>query len=111
SERIMGALAARGCAMAAIGSAPVHETPSHATTLADRLAAAVSGALRDRAVSVLCVEGGATAAALLRELGWKRLAALRSSGLGGVAVLRLFDSGVRIVFVKPGSYPWPEHLW
>ena len=111
SERITAALAAQGCALAAIGSAPVHGPPSHSTTLAGRLAAAVSGALQNEAVAVVCVEGGATAAALLRELGWRRLAALPSSTLDGVAVLRPFDRGAPLVLVKPGSYPWPDSIW
>ena len=107
--RIAGALAARGCAMVAIGRVGSHE--SYSSRLVVTLAQAISAALGSVSVSTLCVEGGATAAAVLREFGWTRLAALPSSDVDGVAMLRPIDRVGPLVLVKPGSYPWPKQLW
>jgi uncharacterized protein YgbK (DUF1537 family) len=51
-------------------------------------------------------EGGATAAELVRRLGWPRLTVLRELA-PGVATLAV-DTGESIMLtIKPGSYAWP----
>lgn len=56
----------------------------------------------------LLIAGGATAATVLRALGWHRLAVLRVWG-PGVVSLQAPDSRVTVT-LKPGSYPWPAEL-
>jgi uncharacterized protein YgbK (DUF1537 family) len=112
AAQLRGKIEACGAAMVAIGGGAVHQpAPPQSAGLTDRLTAAVATASVDAGVSTLCVEGGATAAALLRQLGWTRLAAFPSPGLTGVAVLRPAARPGPLVLVKPGSYPWPEQLW
>lgn len=53
----------------------------------------------------IAVEGGATAKALVHRCDWMRLKA-EASNLVGVGALRSPD-GSRL-YVKPGSYPWPD---
>ena len=56
----------------------------------------------------LLIAGGATAATVLRALGWHRLAVLRVWG-PGVVSLQAPDSRITVT-LKPGSYPWPAEL-
>lgn len=51
------------------------------------------------------LEGGATALAFIRQMGWKRFEVLAEAWLG-VGLLR--PPGGPVLCVKPGSYPWPE---
>jgi uncharacterized protein YgbK (DUF1537 family) len=113
SARIADAVSSHGCAMAAIGrDVELAGAAPRPVALAERLAEAVAPVLRRGAVSTVCVEGGATAAALLRALGWTRLAALAAPDLPGVAALRPGNGGEGpTLLIKPGSYPWPEVLW
>lgn len=54
----------------------------------------------------VCVEGGSTAALLLNQLGWKRLAVECEFSTGVTGVRPPARNGVLLVF-KPGSYTWP----
>jgi len=51
------------------------------------------------------LEGGATAIAFIRRLGWTRFEVI-PEGHTGVGTLR--PPGGPVICVKPGSYPWPE---
>jgi uncharacterized protein YgbK (DUF1537 family) len=110
AEGIADTVAAKGGAMAAIGPRKgVTGTP----LFAERLAEAVAIALRRDLVGTICIEGGATAAALLHAMRWTRLSALPARQFPGVAVLRPDGAAAAgpTLLVKPGSYPWPDGLW
>jgi uncharacterized protein YgbK (DUF1537 family) len=62
---------------------------------------AATGTLRH-----LVVEGGATAAAVAGELGWKALVAVHEWA-PGVVSLRPTARSDMVYTMKPGSYPWP----
>ncbi len=66
--------------------------------------------MADAPIDRLLLEGGATAIAVIRALGWTRLraTALAESGVG---VLRPAGATGPELLVKPGSYPWPAGLW
>lgn len=51
------------------------------------------------------LEGGATAIAFIRRMGWTRLEVI-PEGHVGVGTLRSPEGPV--ICIKPGSYPWPE---
>lgn len=112
SELIERSLSTHDRVMVAIGEGP---RPEHLSippeSLADHLAKSVAHVLRRRPVATVCVEGGATAAALMREMDWTRLTALPTPDLPGVSALRPAAADGPLVLVKPGSYPWPEQLW
>lgn len=56
----------------------------------------------------LVIVGGATAASVLRTLGWNRLTVLQVWAPG---VVSLQPAGTRLtITLKPGSYPWPAGL-
>jgi uncharacterized protein YgbK (DUF1537 family) len=65
---------------------------------------------RRRSFKHLMVEGGATAAAILRRLGWTRLSVAAEWSPGAVS-LRPHGAQDMLVTVKPGSYTWPEPLF
>lgn len=63
--------------------------------------------LRQVPVTRVFAEGGATAAELVRRMGWSRLTVLRELA-PGVATLAV-ETGESIqLTIKPGSYAWPE---
>jgi uncharacterized protein YgbK (DUF1537 family) len=62
-----------------------------------------------RAFRHLLIAGGATSAAVLRELGWTRLQVIHLWG-PGVVSLQPSAAPDCIVTLKPGSYPWPASL-
>lgn len=112
SALIEESLSTHNRVMAAIGPGPgIENLTIPPESLADHLAEAVAHLLQRRPVATACVEGGATAAALMRELSWTRMTALPTPDLAGVSAL--VPAGVEgpLVLVKPGSYPWPEELW
>ena len=62
--------------------------------------------MRQVAVTRVFAEGGATAAELVRRMGWSRLSVLRELA-PGVATLAV-DGGESILLtIKPGTYAWP----
>ena len=79
----------------------------------DRDAVTLTEALIDAALPLIAgstdlrigLEGGATAMAFIRRMGWTRFDVI-PEGHTGVGSLR--PPGGPILCVKPGSYPWPE---
>lgn len=78
--------------------------------LVTRLAELVAGVLERRAVGDVLLEGGATAAAVIRRQGWKRLSVHRELA-PGVVEMRTGEPRARLVTIKPGSYAWSEEIW
>ena len=76
--------------------------------LTERLARVVEQLLRSKpgVPPHLCLEGGETAAAVLKKLGKASLSLLREWEPG---VVTLKADGL-LVTIKPGSYPWPPDL-
>ena len=102
-------LRATGRAAAAIGEKPSCNLPP--AELAVHLAKSAVDVLRSGFVSTVCIEGGATAAAVLQQLACTRLAALPATTLPGTAKMQS-DAYPGLTFlVKPGSYPWPDAVF
>ena len=57
-------------------------------------------------VARVFAEGGATAAELVREMGWPRLTVMRELA-PGVATLATGRDDAILLTIKPGSYAWP----
>jgi uncharacterized protein YgbK (DUF1537 family) len=99
------ALRDHGRAMLTIGRQSIDRSTLSTRQLSDRLVEAAAGVLATQRVERLCLEGGATAAALLRRFGWTRMTALPTE-LPGVAALKV--AGGPALLIKPGSYRWPQ---
>jgi len=100
--------------LVAIGEAPACANIAP-RDLVERFSAIVVQYLAENSVERLCIEGGATAAAVVRRLGAERLSVTRTYGPGIVALAivgraRLGQASCEII-VKPGSYAWPATLW
>jgi uncharacterized protein YgbK (DUF1537 family) len=79
--------------------------------LVAHLASLTALVLERSPVATLLVEGGATAAAVVHRLGWSCFAVVSSSP-AGIGVLRpLRVSAAPTLWIKPGSYPWPQSVW
>jgi uncharacterized protein YgbK (DUF1537 family) len=89
---------------------PVSRDPADAPRLEGLLADVVKGILERRTVEDVFAEGGATAAAVIRRLGWARLTVVRELA-PGVATMAIEGSLGRRITLKPGSYAWPETIW
>jgi D-threonate/D-erythronate kinase len=68
-----------------------------------RVACAVIGQI---SLNTVYVDGGATAAELIRQMHWNRLTVLQELGPGVVTLAESHGSGLRLT-IKPGSYQWP----
>ena len=62
-----------------------------------------------RSFQHLLIAGGATAAAILRELAWTRFEVVHVWGPGVVTLQPTAAPGFAVT-LKPGSYPWPASL-
>lgn len=81
-----------------------HRTGKEAAThLRSVMAAMVKQLVGERQPAQLIIEGGATAWATLRALGWKHFRITQQPAPGVVSMQA--DNGT-IVTLKPGSYPW-----
>jgi len=88
---------------------PLIADPSIAVKLSPHLVVLAQAVLARVGVAHLYVEGGATAAALARCMGWKTLTVLRELALG-VATLSVDEDPRLQLTIKPGSYAWPSRI-
>ncbi|MCJ7544918.1 MAG: four-carbon acid sugar kinase family protein [Phycisphaerae bacterium] len=108
ADQAAEALGQSGAAVVSIGTGS--ERPGSAEALTVHLAELAAAVLDRCGVKQVYVEGGATAAALARRMGWGRFAALGELAPGVVA-LQVLGAGGPVLTMKPGSYAWPEELW
>ena len=109
AEQIAGALRSSRRALIGIGDGPATGGVA-SPALAGMLAEASAAVLREAPVTRMLLEGGATAAAVVRGLGWSRLCS-HGAPAPGIGTLRPFKAASPIVSIKPGSYDWPAELW
>ncbi len=88
---------------------PLRREPDLPQRLTEYLGATVAAILERAPVEHLLVEGGATAAALIRRFDWRRLHVLRELSPGAVSV-QVDGMDNFVLTMKPGSYPWPEEI-
>lgn len=106
---VCAALRGAGQALIGIGEGPATAGPTPAE-LVRALADVVAQVARKVDIDNLLLEGGSTAAAIVRALGWSRLRACATSA-PGVGVLTPLGATQTQLFIKPGSYPWPSKIW
>lgn len=93
-----------GKLMLAIGK-PENETPA---TLIENLIEKALPLVTGLSNLRIGLEGGATAMAFIRRMGWTRFQVIPE---GHVGVGTLQPPGGPVLCVKPGSYPWPEQTF
>ena len=101
------ALAETRAVMLAIGR---QKSIDHPALLEKRLGHAMAMILAQMEVGQLLLEGGATANAALRRMKWTHLRVTVSAAFN-LPGLEIPDTDTPRVFMKPGSYDWPETIW
>jgi len=87
---------------------PLIERPSVARKLSEHLVKIGVDVIEQAEPDHVFAEGGATAAQLVRRLGWRRMEVLREIA-PGVTTLSLSEHNRPLLTIKPGSYPgWPK---
>ena len=87
---------------------PLIESPSVARKLSEHLVKIAVDVIERAGPGHVYAEGGATAAELVRRLGWRRMKVLRELA-PGVTTLSLPERNTPLLTIKPGSYPgWPK---
>jgi uncharacterized protein YgbK (DUF1537 family) len=89
---------------------PLCRAPGLPQRLSGYLATVTQRVLSQQPVSVVFVEGGATAVALVRQFGWDRMRVKQELAPGSVS-LQSMDGTGPLLAMKPGSYVWPEEVW
>ena len=103
-NEIVAALSNYSRVVAAIDR-PLCLEPGMPQVLGEYLGAAVEQALARIHVERLFAEGGATAAALVRRMGWTCLR-VRREWATGVVTCEVHGQDAPLVSMKPGSYAW-----
>lgn len=85
---------------------PISKTPNISQLLTDRLSMTVERILAETSVNHLFVEGGATAAALVKRLDWRQLRVTQEL-TPGVVCMAIEGRSHPLLTIKPGSYYWP----
>ena len=106
SQRVIDMFQSHWRVILNVGLPPVRET-AVARLLSDHLVKIAGMVLREVSIGHVYAEGGATAAELVRCMGWARLSALRETA-PGVATLAIEGNESQLLTVKPGTYAWPE---
>ncbi|MGB0581272.1 MAG: four-carbon acid sugar kinase family protein [Limisphaerales bacterium] len=94
--------------MLAIGGEKI--TGIDTNKLTKRLIDVTCRVLRHISISQLYLEGGATAAALIRRQGWNQMNVHKPVAFG-LADLEVIGTPAPLLTIKPGSYPWPDAVW
>jgi len=108
AEQIAAAFEKEDCVAAAIDR-PVVPDPLFARTLAAVTAIMVQEVSDRIRIREYYIEGGATASAVIRRLGWSRFD-ISARPAPGVVQMRIAKKEDCFLTVKPGSYSWPEPI-
>lgn len=108
ADQVVVALEDHPRAMVAIDR-PICRQPGMPHILSGHLSAVVQQALDRHPVDRLYVEGGGTAVALARRMGWQRLRVRRELATG-VVCAHVPGRQRPLVTIKPGSYAWPDEV-
>ena len=89
---------------------PLRRDPDLPQILSGHLGELVAQVMDRQRVHHLFAEGGATAVALVRQFGWKRLQVRRELA-PGVVCMQIEGQMRPLLTMKPGSYAWPDEVW
>ena len=106
---VSGLLREHGRAVIAIDAAEGFDQPMSASLLRTVMAGEVGRIMREVAIGELIIEGGATAYAILQQLGLRTFYPEEELAPGVIRMSAPSAPGLYIT-VKPGSYQWPERI-
>jgi uncharacterized protein YgbK (DUF1537 family) len=97
-------------AVIAIHEDAITKTDVSTGYLRDKKARLVEKVLERVAVKELLIEGGATAAAIIKQLNYIQFTPVQEFSTG-VIRMKVDKENELFLTLKPGSYDWPEHIW
>jgi uncharacterized protein YgbK (DUF1537 family) len=108
ADEVLSALEYNDCVIAAIDRPPVRDAVL-ARNLTRVLALMIRRVVLKKTALQLHIEGGATASAIVRRMGWKQFLTqdLLASGVGRISPVGWKNM---VLTVKPGSYSWPDGI-
>lgn len=89
---------------------PLINDPEISTKLLASLSRVTVAVMNDIDIRELFIEGGATAAAIIRQLNFKQFFPVCELA-SGVIRMKVAKHPQLHLTVKPGSYRWPEEIW
>jgi uncharacterized protein YgbK (DUF1537 family) len=105
AQRVLSAFRDKPRVILAVGLPPVRDV-AIALKLSKSVVRVAEQVMRQVTVARVFAEGGATAAELVRRMGWARLTVLRELA-PGVATLAVEGGESLLLTIKPGTYAWP----
>lgn len=105
AQRVVAAFRENSRVVLAVGLPPVRDR-ANAQKLSRCVVRVAGLVMRQVTVARVFAEGGATAAELVRRMGWSRLTVLRELA-PGVATLAVEGGESLLLTIKPGTYAWP----
>lgn len=105
AQRVAAAFDAQSRVIVAIGL-PLMTDVAVARRLSHHVVQIAVQVIRRVKVARVFAEGGATAAELVRRMGWSRLTVVRELATG-VATLAVGRGNSILLTIKPGTYAWP----
>lgn len=96
----------KGGAMLAIGGAD-----GSPEDLLNTLVAVAESITRNARLHHVFLEGCATASAFINRMNWTRFEVVPATLLGVGSLRPVGMIGAPLLFIKPGSYPWPKPIW
>lgn len=105
AQRVVDGFAQNSRVILAVGLPTVRDV-AVARQLSKSVVCVAGEVLRRVPITRVYAEGGATAAELVRCMGWSRLTVLRELA-PGVATLAVNEGNALWLTIKPGTYAWP----
>lgn len=110
SSEIVSIIQVNGKAIISIDPESINKIDISAVMLREKTAIVVKKVFEQETVHELFIEGGSTAAAIIRELGFETFMPVEELA-PGVVRMRVKERDDLHITVKPGSYQWPADVW
>jgi D-threonate/D-erythronate kinase len=109
-SEVVKLLSEKGKAIIAIDERTTESDKTSAKDLREKTAVIVSRIMKRVAVSELIIEGGSTASAIIRNLGFTNFFPVHDYTPGVVRMKVAGQENLHFT-LKPGSYNWPDQVW
>jgi D-threonate/D-erythronate kinase len=109
SDEVVQLLSSNGNAIVAIEESPTSEQ-ANANDLREKMACVVEQVMQKVKIKELVIEGGSTAASIIRKQNFTTLVPVQELS-AGVIRMRVENKDGLYLTIKPGSYDWSPELW
>lgn len=109
-DEIISLIAVFRKAIIAIDPATIENSDADAAILREKTACIVNAVFKSTDIHELIIEGGSTAFAIIKKLGYNRFFPVQELSPGVIRMSVAEEKDLHLT-VKPGSYPWPLGIW